>query len=436
IIVATEDIFFLITTTGSANIYEDEACETINPNKVLLKDEQSTPFYIKGPNVEEVMIEYNDAEVGSIAITTLSDHIATAINGPVYAIEPIASNVSDFYIGGGFTTIAGAIQNRITRLKANGALDDDFNIVGSGLSGLVRAIFRIDENADDIVLAGDWTQINGLNSRNLASFNGLGVVDTTYNPDGGFNASAYALAMDSTGKLYVGGAMSTWFPPSVLTPGLTRFTAPGVVETFLQGSGFSGGTVQALLIDDDDDIYVGGAFNAYNGNAHANIVRLNNNGSVDNAFNKGSGLNGDVKALAWSVDGQIYIGGGFTTYKGSSQNRLVRVSSTGSKDNAFDIGSGFNGEVYSINVQADGSLYVGGAFTTYNGTTVNRIVKLNADGAIDTSFESGLGFNSSVYTITMPNDYSGDLWVGGAFTAYQGQTQNYLVRLDAQGNLD
>jgi hypothetical protein len=34
---------------------------------------------------------------------------------------------------------------------------------------------------------------------------------------------------------------------------------------------------------------------------------------------------------------------------------------------------------------------VGGLFTSYNGTTSNRIIRLNSDGSVDSSFNIGTG---------------------------------------------
>ena len=45
-----------------------------------------------------------------------------------------------------------------------------------------------------------------------------------------------------------------------------------------------------------------------------------------------------------------------------------------------------NGFVYSIVVQSDGKILIGGDFTTIGGVTRNRIARLNPDGSLDTTF--------------------------------------------------
>src|SRR5215510_3364675 len=84
-----------------------------------------------------------------------------------------------------------------------------------------------------------------------------------------------------------------------------------------------------------------------------------------------------------------------------------------------------------------GDLYVGGAFTSYNGTVANGLVRLHADGVVDPTFVTGTGFNNTVYSIALAGDGTGNLYVGGAFTSYSQQTvANGLVRLHPNGTVD
>ena len=49
----------------------------------------------------------------------------------------------------------------------------------------------------------------------------------------------------------------------------------------------------------------------------------------------------------------------------------------------FDIGTGFDNTVRVIDIQPDGKILAGGDFTKYNGTSRNRIVRLNSSGSIE-----------------------------------------------------
>ena len=62
-------------------------------------------------------------------------------------------------------------------------------------------------------------------------------------------------------------------------------------------------------------------------------------GDVDRTFDPGSGVNGEVKAMALQADGKLLVGGGFTTVKGLPRFGLARLNADGSGDPAFDAGT-------------------------------------------------------------------------------------------------
>ncbi len=84
--------------------------------------------------------------------------------------------------------------------------------------------------------------------------------------------------------------------------------------------------------------------------------------------------------------------------------------------------------IYTTSIQSDGKILFGGSFTAYNGTTANRLIRLNPNGSVDTTFNTGTGFNSTIYTTSIQSD--GKIIVGGQFTSYNGTTANRIVRLE------
>jgi hypothetical protein len=88
----------------------------------------------------------------------------------------------------------------------------------------------------------------------------------------------------------------------------------------------------------------------------------------------------------------------------------------GSIDESFIYGTGFNGDVRTLQIQSDGKILFGGTFTTYEGTSSNYIIRLNSDGSIDDTFVDGTGFNSFVTTIVLQSDEK--ILVGGDFSSY------------------
>src|SRR6185369_14420460 len=119
-----------------------------------------------------------------------------------------------------------------------------------------------------------------------------------------------------------------------------------------------------------------------------------------------------------------------------TRNHIARLNSDGTLDSSFLVpGSGVNGDVGSLALQADGKTVIGGVFTSVNGTTRNGIARLNSDGTLDTSFlAAGSGTNSSVLAIAVQSD--GKIVIGGFFTSVNGTTRNGAARLNVDGTLD
>ena len=88
----------------------------------------------------------------------------------------------------------------------------------------------------------------------------------------------------------------------------------------------------------------------------------------------------------------------------------------GEIDNTFYTGAGFDNTVYTITIQFDDKILVGGKFTEYNNTAVYRIIRLNSNGSNDNAnfLASTPGFNDAVRTIaTLEN---GNILAGGDFS--------------------
>ncbi len=97
---------------------------------------------------------------------------------------------------------------------------------------------------------------------------------------------------------------------------------------------------------------------------------------------------------------RIYFFGGFTSYNGITTNRIVRIKTDDTIDTSFNIGTGFNNTVSQIQ-NRNGKLYISGTFTQYNGTTITGgACVLNYNGTLDTSFSNVSGYNlGSVFDV-------------------------------------
>ena len=325
-------------------------------------------------------------------------------------------------VGGNFTTYSGSTQNYLVKLDTNGSKDTSFNI-GTGFNNVVNSV-AIQSDGKAIV-GGSFTTYSGSTQNYLVRLNSDGTKDTTFNIGTGFNNPVVTVAVDSNQKILAGGSFTTYSGSTQNY--LVRLNSDGTKDTtFNIISGFNS-VVLSVAIQSDGKILAGGAFTSYRGPTQNRFVRLDATGAKDFTFDIGMGFGGTVDTIAIQADGKIIVGGSFTTFNGMTQNRLTRLNATGSRDFTFNIGTGFDSIVNSVAIQSDGKILAGGAFTTYKGLGEGRFIRLDATGSKDTTFSTGTGFNNTVDVIVI--DSNGKLLVGGNWTAYKGVSQNRLVRL-------
>jgi uncharacterized delta-60 repeat protein len=165
--------------------------------------------------------------------------------------------------------------------------------------------------------------------------------------------------------------------------------------------------IQAVYVQPDDKILIGGNFTEVNGISRVKLARINANGSLDTSFSVGSGFNNNVFNIALQPNGKILVTGIYTIYDGNtSQPRLTRLNEDGSIDTTFNSGNvGILGGSFTyangIAVQSDGKILVGGNFVFYNGSGVPRFMRINSNGSFDVAISASV---SDLSVITVEND--------------------------------
>ncbi|AKC82840.1 hypothetical protein IMCC26134_08760 [Verrucomicrobia bacterium IMCC26134] len=211
------------------------------------------------------------------------------------------------------------------------------------------------------------------------------------------------------------------------------------------------GTVYSSAVQPDGKVLIGGLFTTVLGVERNRIARLNADGTLDMDFNPNA--SGSVFSLAVQADGKVLIGGAFTTLQPNgaasptTRNRFARLNADGSLDMGFDPNA--SGSVFSVAVQADGKVLIGGAFLRLqpNGaataTARLRFARLNADGTLDEGFNprpNGSGTSTTVTSVAVQAD--GKVLIGGNFRTLQpndaatATPRQYIARLNADGTLD
>jgi uncharacterized delta-60 repeat protein len=173
---------------------------------------------------------------------------------------------------------------------------------------------------------------------------------------------------------------------------------------------------------------------------HLTLLCFAQSGSIDYTFNSAdvgygnaSGANSNVLDSSLQADGKIVIVGNFNSYNDTTSKNIARLNVDGSLDRAFNSSIGADNDIQTISIQSDGKIIIGGLFTSYNGTLRNHIARLNSDGSIDDSFNPNLDLKNTINTILIQND--GKIIIGGYFYEF-GSAMTYIIRLNTNGSID
>jgi uncharacterized delta-60 repeat protein len=346
----------------------------------------------------------------------------TWANNEVFSI--IKQEDNKIFIVGSFTNYNRINRNRIARLEIDGSLDYSFNI-GKGANSTIRSICLID---DDIIIGGDFTFFNGVSRNRIAKINNDGSIDEDFDPGLGTNGPIHTIVLQDD-KILIGGSFTTY--NGVRVNNIARINIDGTLDTsFNLGKNSASGAIFSIVIH-NSKILIGGSFRSYNGIGRNRIARLNSDGSLDASFSIGSGFNNIVRTIAIQSDGKILVGGDFTQFGNNTINRIARLNSAGSLDSSFSIGTGFNDTVRSIAIQSDGSILVGGNFTSFNGFVRYNLLTMNIMGGI---LNSNLNIITTLTTRTPVINsiiiYNNNILIGGFFYSLGNAIRSNIVLLN------
>jgi uncharacterized delta-60 repeat protein len=186
------------------------------------------------------------------------------------------------------------------------------------------------------------------------------------------------------------------------------------------------------LTSPGDYFFVGGSFTTYKGNTRNRLLKLDSYGNEVAGFDIGTGFNSTVEVVREDANGKIYVAGDFTSYQGVTANRIIRLNADGSKDTSFDNSTGFNNTPFDLRITSSG-IYVAGQFTTYKSVAANRIIRLNTNGTRDTGFDVGTGFNDRVNQLAVSGT---SVYAAGIYSTYKGANLPALIRILSNGTRD
>lgn len=219
---------------------------------------------------------------------------------------------------------------------------------------------------------------------------------------------------------------------------------PGDLDTTYVPGNITGFEVFSLVLQPDGKILIGGNFSAVDGSQRTGIARLLDTGAVEpgffpNLYNSGSQAGGQVNSIALLPDGKIVLGGVYTSVNGVTRNGPIRLNADGSLDTGYDTTDNVyyvNGLQYAVAVQPDDKVLVG-VFngierTNFDGSADNGFKPSSGDGSYNTGSNDANG--SPVFAIALQPD--GKIVIGGHFVTFAGVARPGLARLNADGTLD
>jgi uncharacterized delta-60 repeat protein len=337
---------------------------------------------------------YNGITINHIARLNTDGTLDATFNTGTGPGSPSASTVettsiqSDgkIIIGGSFRTYNGISRNGIARLNPDGTLDTTFNTgTGTGINSNVGTTSI--QSDGKIIIAGFINSYNGITINRIARLNTDGTLDTTFNPGTGPNNIIETTSIQSDGKIIIGGNFTVY--NGIGRNFIARLNTDGTLDATFNGGTEADNIVRTASIQSDGKIIIGGDFNSYNGITRNQIARLNTNGTLDTNFNPGTGTEANSTVYDSSIqsDGKIIIVGAFNFYNSVTRNGIARLNTDGTLDDTFNPGTGTEAStiVRTTSIQSDGQLIIGGNFTSYNGTGRNRIARINGGSALSTN---------------------------------------------------
>jgi len=341
---------------------------------------------------------------------------------------------SSFLVYGSFSMLGVVEYDNIARIGTTGAADPGFT--PPDIFGEVRSVGML--SSGKYAVGGDF-RIIGDNYYDLVLLNADGSLDTNFwsafNGQGCIND----LVVQSDDDIVCGGqGLELADVGTDPTRHLLRVQSNG----FADGSYpvFNGPRAYVAGLDVEtedqqilDQVTVFGAFNEGTTTQINWLGFLDTGGSVVASQEDGVANDGPILARLTTSGGKVFVVGNFSVAFGNQANRVMRLNANGTLDTSFAMSGGPNGDVTGAVLLSDDSLVIVGAFTKVNGVTCNRIARLLTNGQVDNSFSYNGGANAPILSIGYLT--SSALYVTGAFTTFNGQTRKGLAAITTSGGL-
>ncbi|MEJ6020725.1 calcium-binding protein [Ramlibacter sp. PS4R-6] len=467
------------TTVHITNTVTGEDVTASNIEWIQASDGERATIFDARANADS---DLNDAPVfaNSPAGTYLTHDFLGADTGGRVAVD----STGGYYAAGAMGAGNGSGTLEVWHFNADGTRDLDFGADGRVFTQQLGNNFNPREIAvqpdDKLVVAGWMVKNDGNLQFGLARYNTDGSLDSSFGSNGivitAFAVDDRVRSIDftSTGKIIAGGQTQSDFTGGSRDFVLVRYNSDGTLDntfgtagkaTLSLGSGSAEVISTVQVLGDDSILAWGTTQNTSTGATSVVLAHFNANGSLDNTFGTSSGytltpladgsINVAARSMAVQGDGKIVALGMESNGHGGQNLFVERFNADGTIDTGFNGDGDADGRVsiavgstqdlgWKILVQPNGKIVIDSDALSGD-TQQGAIIRLNADGSLDTAFGDG-GVARSPFdppTFTAFNDITLD--AGGNIVAVVGLGPNVedpllvdmaLVRYTSTGALD
>jgi len=216
--------------------------------------------------------------------------------------------------------VAGTFHS-VYRLNTDGSLDSSFNS-GSGANSVIYSAAL--QSDGKLLIGGFFSTVNGAPRSRIARLNTNGSLDDSFFPGTGPNAEVRSIAIQSDGKPIIAGNFTTYAGKS--RNRVARLNSDGSPDATFYPAGGANAVIQSIALDSNGKVLIGGDFVSFNGTPRNRIARLVASGTLDAGFDPGSGADALVRAITLDHDGRAVIAGSFTSVNNIPRSHVARLA--------------------------------------------------------------------------------------------------------------
>lgn len=351
-----------------------------------------------------------------------------------YVHSSTLDNNNNLFIGG--TNPDTNIVGDVIKITSTGSIDPNFNVTYfNNYSTTQVQINAICLQGSNVLIGGRLDNSSDIgNNLSILKFNSAGVHDVNFtdNLPQGFVIKDIAI-QPVTNKILVAGYTEGGYTGNCLY----RLNNDGSIDSSFNTNG-SGvfGSVHHIFTLNNGDMYIGGSFNSYNGQARKSLAKINANGSL-NSLVFDPAMIADVNNIAVDSNGRVIAVGSFLLFADNYSSRIVRFNTNGTRDTTFNPPpTPAPTHPYSLlnaKSMSGNKILIGGMFYTVDGVSRNGIARLNEDGSLDNCFNPGAGVSGSVTNIELSSNET--IYIAGIFTKYNNVTRSSVARIQGSTSI-